>query len=190
MNPVALFATALGASMDALAVSIVQGVLIRRKLLLQATVIAGAFGLAQGLMPLIGWLVGHQFADAIGTFDHWIVLVILVGLGAKMFWEAVRNTPDKAESAEDNAGNLRYGRLISMAIATSIDALAIGASFAFLQVNIVLAATLIAVVTFVVCFSGVIVGQRFGARFKSYSEIAGGIVLILIGFGVLFEHLS
>lgn len=190
MNPVALFATAAGASMDALAVSVVQGVLIRRKLLLQALIISGAFGFAQGVMPLIGWLVGHQFADAIGAVDHWIVLAILVTLGGKMLWEALRAAPDADESAEDSAGNIRYTRLFTMAVATSIDALALGATFAFLQVNILLASALIALVTFIVCFAGVLVGQHFGSKFKTYAEVAGGIVLILIGFGILYEHLS
>jgi putative Mn2+ efflux pump MntP len=182
---------AIGLSMDAFAVSIVKGLNMRKLNLGQAALIALFFGGFQALMPLLGWLLGIQFQHYIESVDHWIAFVLLAFIGAKMIFDALRSEkgsePDAATRSEQK---LDIKELFLLAIATSIDALAIGITFAFLQVDIVPAALLIGLVTFVLAFGGVIVGNRFGAKYEKGSMIVGGVVLILIGFKILLEHLG
>lgn len=182
-----LFILAIGAAMDALAVAIVQGVHTRTLRFRHAVLIAGTFGLAQAIMPLIGWLIGASLSDLISKVDHWIVFVLLAFLGGKMIWEAISNEQDK-EAEQHPTINVK--QLILLAIATSIDALALGITFALLQTNIWMAAGVIGVVTFVLALGGVYVGHKFGERFRRPAEIIGGIVLILIGTMILIEHLA
>ena len=139
-------------------------------------------------MPLLGWLLGTQFQRFITPVDHWIAFVLLALIGGKMIWEALHED-DGTESADDGE-TLRLRELLLMAIATSIDALAVGVTFAFLQVRILPSVTLIGLVTFVLSFAGVAVGNRFGARFEKKAELAGGVVLLLIGLKILLEHLG
>lgn len=158
-----------------------------------AFVFAGAFGLAQAVMPLLGWLLGSAFAEAIAPFDHWISFGLLVLVGGKMIWEALRPepAPDAAHPAHvHDIEAFRVREVVLLAIATSIDALAVGVSFAFLDVNVWLAVTAIGVVTFVLSFVAVFVGFRLGTRFRRPAEIAGGLVLIGIGIQILVEHLT
>ncbi|MGI6104847.1 MAG: manganese efflux pump MntP family protein [Raoultibacter sp.] len=191
MGFIELVFIAIGLSMDAFAVSIVKGLNMRKLNLGQAALIALFFGGFQALMPLLGWLLGIQFQHYIESVDHWIAFVLLAFIGAKMIFDALRSEkgsePDAATRSEQK---LDIKELFLLAIATSIDALAIGITFAFLQVDIVPAALLIGLVTFVLAFGGVIVGNRFGAKYEKGSMIVGGVVLILIGFKILLEHLG
>ncbi len=183
-----LLLLAAGLAMDAFAVSLCQGLYQKRLRYTQAAVIALFFGLFQAFMPVLGWLLGTQFAHYITQYDHWIAFALLAFLGAKMLFDALRRQDD-ARSAPERE-KLRIGELFLLAIATSIDALAVGVTLAFLQTNIVSAAGIIGAVTFVLCFVGVWIGHKFGARFEKKAEIAGGIVLILIGAKILLEHLG
>ena len=154
----------------------------------QATVISLFFGGFQALMPLIGWALGSQLADLITPIDHWIAFALLAFVGGKMLWDAFHEDDEQGEEAQDARLDLK--ELIMLAIATSIDALAVGITFAFLQVAIVPSVAIIGVVTFVLSFVGVAVGHFFGARFEKPATIAGGAVLILIGVKTLLEHLG
>ena len=184
-----LFLIAVGLSMDAFAVAICKGLGMSRLNVRQALVIAAFFGGFQALMPTIGWLLGAQFASLVTPVDHWIAFILLAIIGGKMVIEAVRSDEDDAASQVlDQALDLR--ELLMLAIATSIDALAVGVTFAFLSVNIASAASFIGVVTFVLSFAGVAIGLFFGARWEKPSNIVGGVVLILIGLKILLEHLG
>ena len=176
-----------GLSMDAFAVSICHGLGMRKINFWHATVVALFFGGSQALMPLLGWLLGSQFQQYIERFDHWIAFALLAVIGGKMLWETLHGG-DEDEKPEDS--KLDLGRLSFMAVATSIDALAVGVSLALLRVNIALAASTIGVTTFAISFGGVLVGYRFGSRYKQKAEITGGVVLILIGLKILLEGLG
>ncbi len=182
-----LFIIAVGLSADAFAVAVCKGLAMPRIRWGQALVIAFAFGAFQAGMPVIGWLVGDQFARFITPIDHWIAFVLLAAIGAKMIWDAFHEEP--AESTKIQSA-LDLKELLALAVATSIDALAVGISFAFLGVNIAVAAAIIGVTTFCLSFVGVIIGHRFGARFEKAAAITGGVVLILIGLKILLEHLG
>ena len=188
MSLLELFFIAVGLSMDAFAVAICKGLGMSRLNVRQAVVIAFFFGGFQALMPAIGWLLGAQFASFVTPVDHWIAFVLLAFIGGKMLVEALRGEDDDRSEVVDEKLDLR--ELFMLAIATSIDALAVGITFAFLSVDIVPAASFIGVVTFVLSFAGVAIGHQFGARWEKPSTIAGGIVLILIGLKILLEHLG
>ena len=153
----------------------------------QALVTALFFGGFQALMPLAGWALGRQFEGYITQLDHWIAFVLLGVIGGKMIWEALR---EGEEAAEKGAGRLDLKELTLLALATSIDALAVGVTFAFLKADIALSASLIGLTTFCLSLAGVWVGHVFGARFKSKAEVAGGAILVLIGLKILLEHLG
>ena len=181
-----LLLTAIALSMDAFAVAICKGLSVG-KIKPKHMLICGLwFGGFQALMPLIGYFLGAAFADYITSFDHWIAFVLLAFLGGRMIYEAVTEKDD--EEAAD--GSLKIKELFMLAIATSIDALAVGITFAFLSVNIWSAVSIIGATTFILAFAGVIIGNKFGSRYKSKAEIAGGIILILIGTKILLEHLG
>jgi putative Mn2+ efflux pump MntP len=181
-----LFLIALGVSADAFAVALTKGLHMRRFNLRHAVVIALAFGAFQAVMPLIGWLLGSQFARYIEDFDHWIAFGLLLLVGGKMLWEAFSSHED----TERDYDRLDVRQLLVLALATSIDALAVGVTLAFVEVSILGAVALIGVTTAVLAFVGVLVGRRVGARFGKPAEIAGGVVLILIGTRILLEHLG
>ncbi len=184
MGIVELFILAVGLAMDAFAVSVCKGLSIRTLKLRQALVVGLWFGLFQALMPLAGWLLGSAFAEMVESVDHWIAFVLLSIIGGNM----VREGLSKDEEELDDS--LAFGIMLMLAVATSIDALAVGISFAFLKVDIVLAVSFIGVVTFAISAVGVKIGNLFGARYKSKAELLGGLVLILIGFKILLEHLG
>lgn len=187
MGIVELLLTAIALSMDAFAVSVCKGLGMRRMRYDQALVISLYFGVFQALMPLIGWLLGTSFSRYIQEFDHWIAFVLLAFLGGKMLWDVFHEKEDgEQESAERR---LDHRELFMLAIATSIDALAVGIAFACLDVNIWSSISIIGVTTLVISFAGVWIGNRFGNRFQKKAEIAGGLVLILIGVKILAEHL-
>ncbi len=179
-----LFLIAVALSMDAFAVSICKGLSVSR---LQAkhSLIAGAyFGGFQALMPVIGFLLGFKFEKFIVSVDHWIAFVLLGVIGANMIKEALSGDDDEVDSS------FGFKAMLPMAVATSIDALAVGITFAFLNVNIFTAALLIGVTTFVLSAIGVVVGNVFGMKYKAKAELLGGVVLILIGLKILLEHLE
>ena len=181
MSIVELFVIAVGLSMDAFAVSVCKG-LSTQRLRAQHCVICGLyFGGFQGLMPLVGWLLGVRFQNAITSVDHWIAFVLLTAIGVNM----IRESRGDAEHLDDS---FQPGAMFPLAVATSIDALTVGITFAFLQVDIVLAVTFIGLTTFVLSAVGVKVGAVFGARFRSRAELAGGLILILMGLKILLEH--
>ena len=182
----ALLLIALGVSADAFAVALTKGLHMRVFNLRNALVIALTFGVFQAVMPLIGWLLGSQFAAYISGFDHWIAFGLLLLVGSKMLWEAFTSHEDK----EQDFDRINPRELLVLALATSIDALAVGVTLAFIPVSITGSITLIGITTFVLAFLGVVVGRRVGARFGKPAEIVGGIVLILIGTRILIDHLT
>ncbi len=172
----------IGLSMDAFAVSVCKGLSVR-KIKPKHSLIAGAyFGGFQALMPVIGWLLGRQFESLIKSFDHWIAFVLLGLIGVNMIREAFSEEENQNDSFSPKT-------MLPLAVATSIDALAVGVTFAFLDVSIVPAALCIGVTTFILSAAGIRTGAVFGARFQAKAEIAGGIVLILMGIKILIEHL-
>ena len=182
MGIVELLFLAVGLAMDAFAVSVCKG-LSAKEYRLRHSLTAGAyFGGFQALMPLLGWLLGSQFESVIKSIDHWIAFGLLGLIGANMVREAFGKAEEVNASFSPKA-------MLPLAVATSIDALAVGVTFAFLDVNIWLAVALIGGVTFAISAAGVKVGNVFGARFQSKAELAGGISLILLGVKILIEHL-
>ena len=177
MGILELFVIAVGLSMDAFAVSICKGLSVPRAKKSQLLVTGLYFGGFQALMPLIGYLLGVNFRQFITSVDHWIAFVLLVIREAR-------------EEAEELDASFSVTAMLPLAVATSIDALAVGITFAFLQVDIVPAVALIGVTTFVLSVIGVKIGNIFGAKYRSFAEIAGGIVLILLGCKILLEHLG
>ena len=192
MNFIALIFTAFALSMDAFAVSITKGITIKNLKKSTAIKMALAFGLFQGGMPLLGWILGISFKNYIEAIDHWIAFIVLGFIGFNMikgFFEERKEEKSELEiSATSNKNDVSNKEIIMLAIATSIDALAVGISFAFLSVNIVPAASLICIITFLVCLVGVFVGNKVGDIFNGYAELIGGVILILIGFNILNEH--
>ena len=189
MGFVELLLLAIGLSMDAFAVSVCKGLCMKRLNLRQATVVALFFGGFQALMPLVGWALGTQFEQFITPVDHWIAFVLLALIGGKMRWDAFHED-DPEDLACPTDGKLDLRELVMLAVATSIDALAVGITFAFLRVDILTSVGLIGVTTFALSIVGVAVGHRFGARYEKPATVAGGIVLILIGLKILLEHLG
>lgn len=183
MSYLELFVIAVGLSMDAFAVSICKGLSVRR-LKPRHNLICGLyFGGFQALMPVIGWLLGRQFESLIKSIDHWIAFALLVLIGANMIREAVKN---EEENLNDS---FSPKTMLPLAVATSIDALAVGVTFAFLDVSIVPAVAMIGATTFILSAVGVKIGNVFGAKYKSKAELVGGIVLVAMGVKILIEHL-
>ncbi len=178
-----LFLIGVGLSMDAFAVSICKGLSVQRLKLKHALLAGLYFGGFQALMPLIGWLLGYRFEGMIRSVDHWVAFVLLGVIGANMIKESFGDT----EKLSDDFG---FRTMLLLAVATSIDALAVGVTFAFLEVKILPAAALIGVTTFVLSALGIWIGHIFGVRFKAKAERLGGVILILIGTKILLEHLG
>ena len=179
-----LFILAVGVSMDAFAVSICKG-LAMQKVKVRHAVTAGVwFGGFQALMPVIGYFLGIQFQEYITAYDHWIAFGLLLIIGGNMIKEALSNEEECADAS------MAFGKMLVLAIATSIDALALGVTFAFLQVDIWKAVAFIGVVTFSFSVAGIKIGNVFGAKYKSKAEFAGGVILVLLGVKILLEHLG
>lgn len=184
MSIVEIILIGIGLSMDAFAVSICKGLSVER-LRVKHMLLAGIyFGGFQALMPLVGYLLGSQFQEWITSIDHWIAFLLLSLIGANMIREAM------GEKGEEKNDSFSFQTMILLAVATSIDALAVGITFAFLKVNIVLAVLLIGGTTFLFSVAGIKIGNVFGCRFQKKAEIAGGIILLLIGTKILLEHLG
>lgn len=184
MSLLTLFVTAVGLSMDAFAVAICKG-LAMKKLSWKNTLIIGLwFGGFQALMPTVGYLLGTRFEHYVTSIDHWIAFVLLALIGANMIREALSKEEENASDAVD------VKTMFLLAVATSIDALAVGVTYAFLQVRIVPAVSFIGLTTFVLSIVGVKIGNVFGLRYKAKAEIAGGVILLLMGTKILLEHLG
>ena len=184
MGLIELFLIAVGLSMDAFAVSVCKGLAMPKCTFKKVAIVGLWFGGFQALMPAIGYILGAQFQEAIASIDHWIAFVLLALIGGNMIHEALDNDEEEADASLD------VKTMILLAVATSIDALAIGITFAFLKVNIIPAVCFIGIVTFIISFAGVKIGNVFGARYKNKAEIVGGVILILLGLKILLEHLG
>ena len=184
MGLIELFLIAVGLSMDAFAVSVCKGLAMPKCTFKKAAIVGLWFGGFQALMPAIGYILGAQFQEAIASIDHWIAFVLLALIGGNMIREALDNDEEEADASLD------VKTMFLLAVATSIDALAIGITFAFLKVNIIPAVCFIGSVTFIISFAGVKIGNVFGARYKNKAEIVGGVILILLGLKILLEHLG
>ena len=184
MGLIELFLIAVGLSMDAFAVSVCKGLAMPKCTFKKAAIVGLWFGGFQALMPAIGYILGAQFQEAIASIDHWIAFVLLALIGGNLIHEALDNDEEEADAS------LNVKTMFLLAVATSIDALAIGITFAFLKVNIIPAVCFIGIVTFIISFAGVKIGNVFGARYKNKAEIVGGIILILLGLKILLEHLG
>lgn len=185
MGIIELFLIAVGLSMDAFAVSVCKGLAMKKCTFGKAGIVGLWFGAFQAGMPLIGYLLGVQFKDFITSVDHWIAFVLLAFIGGNMVWEALSDNEEEGTNA-----SLDMKTMFALAVATSIDALAVGVTFAFLRVNIIPAVSFIGITTFVISFAGVKIGNVFGVKYKNKAEIVGGIILILIGVKILLEHLG
>lgn len=183
MSVFEIFIIAVGLSMDAFAVAICKGLSLQKADGRRAIIVGLYFGIFQGIMPLIGYFVGVRFADLIMDFDHWIVFGLLLIVGLHMIHES-------RDSETCSTSSVKPGEMFPLAIATSIDALAVGISFALLNVEVFSAASIIAATTFLLSAIGVQMGSVLGAKFKSKAELTGGVVLIIIGTKILFEHLG
>lgn len=204
MSLLELFLIAVGLSMDAFAVAICKGLSMRQIRLKKALIVGLYFGIFQAVMPLLGYLLGARFADKITAYDHWIAFVLLAFIGGKMIKESfgkescpvcpedagacpAGQEKPKADPAVPDA-DLSFRAMLPLAVATSIDALAVGVSFAFLKVDIFPAISFIGATTLLLSMAGVKLGNVFGLKFKSKAELAGGIILVLIGLKIVLEH--
>ena len=170
--------------MDAFAVSVCKGLAMPKITVKKAAVVGIWFGGFQALMPALGYLLGSQFKNSITAIDHWIAFILLGIIGGNMIREACSGECEKENDSLD------IKTMFLLAVATSIDALAVGITFAFLKVNIAAAVSFIGVTTFVISAAGVKIGNIFGTKYKSKAELAGGIILILLGLKILLEHLG
>ena len=170
-----------GLAMDAFAVSVCKGLGMKKLNKKQAVVIGLYFGGFQALMPLVGWILGIQFQKYITSIDHWIAFILLGFIGGKMILEAVKEWKDQP---------LDHRNMFVLAVATSIDALAAGITFAFLDTPILEAITIIGITTMVISIVGVVIGNYFGGKYKHKAELVGGIILVLLGVRILIQHLS
>lgn len=184
MTVLELILIAIGLAMDAFAVSVCKGLSMKKMKWKNACIIGGYFGVFQGLMPFIGYILGKSFENKISSIDHWIAFVLLAYIGIKMIKEALN---DKEEGMTDC---INVKTMLVLAIATSIDALAVGITFAFFEVNIILAIILIGIITFILSILGVKIGNVFGDKYERKAEVAGGIILILMGAKILIESLG
>lgn len=184
-----LFLLGIGLAMDAFAVSVCKGLGMRRLNKKQTLIIGLYFGGFQALMPLIGWLLGSQFQKYITSIDHWITFILLSFIGGKMMIEAIREWNEE-ETVDVMDAPLDHKNMLVLAVATSIDALAVGITFAFLDTPIIEAITIIGITTMIISIIGVVVGNFFGSRYKSKAEFIGGLILVLLGLKILLEHLG
>lgn len=187
MGIIELTLLSVGLAMDAFSVSVCQGLSMKKLSVRSGIVIAAFFGVFQGVMPLIGYFLGSRFAGYISSVSHWIAFILLGIIGGKMIWEALHEEEGSGKKSEYK---LALGALTILAVATSIDALAVGIVFAAADVNLILSVIMIAVITFIISFAGVVIGHKFGSRFEKKAEIAGGVILILIGLKMLLDGLG
>ena len=184
MSTLTLFLLAVGLSMDAFAVAVCKGLAMSRITLKKAVIVGLWFGIFQAGMPVIGYLLGSGFQEQIVAVDHWIAFILLALIGGNMIREAIKGGDEEADDS------LAFGKMLVLAVATSIDALAVGITFAFLTVNIWQAVAFIGITTFVISMIGVKIGNIFGDKYQAKAELIGGLILIILGLKILIEHLS
>lgn len=187
MSLLELLIIAIGLSMDAFAVSIGKGLSVTKIKLSHALKVGLWFGGFQALMPLIGYLLGSTFADVVSAYDHWVAFVLLALIGGNMIKEAFEKD-DECDCNKKEKNCFGFVTMLTLAVATSIDALAIGVTFAFFKVAIIPAIITIGITTFLFSVAGLKIGHIFGCKYKSHAELFGGVILILIGFKILLEH--
>lgn len=173
-----------GLAMDAFAVSVCKGLSINKLKWKSTFIIAMYFGIFQAIMPVFGYLLGSTFSSLVERVDHWIVFILLSIIGGNMIKES---TDDEVEKRNDSVD---FKTMVVLAIATSIDAFAVGVTFTFFEVNLLLAIMIIGIVTFALSLAGVVIGNKFGDKFQNKAELMGGIILIIIGLKILLEHLN
>lgn len=186
MDLITIFLTAVGLAMDAFAVSVGGGISLKKVTFKDAATIGTFFGGFQFLMPIVGWTLGLTIRDFIISFDQWVAFALLGFIGGKMVYESFTEEGEEDEGIDFR--NLYV--LLTLSIATSIDALAVGLGLSVIQVSVVYVSIIIGIITFLICFTGVFLGGKFGHLFERQAEAVGGLVLIGIGFKILFEHLS
>lgn len=184
MTIIEILLIAIGLAMDAFAVSICKGLSMKKMNWKKALIVGGYFGIFQALMPIIGYFLGSTFEDLVTHIDHWIAFGLLVAIGGNMLKEAFGNDSENCNDDVD------FKTMFVLAIATSIDALAVGITFAFLQTNIWIAATIIGLVTLIISILGVKIGNKFGNKYERKAETVGGLILIFMGVKILLEHLG
>lgn len=184
MSIVEIILISLSLAMDAFAVSICKGLTFKKTNIKKAIIIGLYFGLFQGLMPLIGYLLGNTFQELIASIDHWIAFILLGFIGLNMIKESRSEEENKSDDKVD------FKTMLPLAIATSIDALTIGITFAFLKVNILITIISIGLITFILSVIGVLLGKKIGTKFDRVAELIGGLILILLGLKILLEHLN
>lgn len=189
MNLLELLILAIGLSMDAFAVAVCKGLSFRKVTAKHLLTVGLYFGIFQAGMPLIGYFLGIQFSDKITSIDHWIAFVLLGVIGIHMIREAL-SKDEEACCGDEKDTSLSFKTMVVLAIATSIDALAVGITFAFLKVDILPAVSFIGVVTFTLSVIGVLIGNLFGSKLKSKAELAGGVILVCLGIKILLQHLG
>lgn len=184
MGLIELIILSVGLAMDAFAVAVCKGLSMQTMNWKKGLIIGAYFGIFQALMPFIGYLLGVSFQEKIQSVDHWIAFILLGIIGLNMLKDAI--------STEDETSNdsIKFKDMLILAIATSIDALAVGITFAFLKVNIGLAISLIGIITFAISVAGVKIGNVFGCKYEKKAELAGGLILIILGAKILLEHLG
>lgn len=183
MELIELVILSIGLAMDAFAISICKGLAMQKMKWKNAIIIGAYFGIFQALMPLIGYFLGINFEKAITNVDHWIAFGLLTVIGINMIKEAY------SKEKEESNDSIKFKDMLILAIATSIDALAVGITFAFLKVDIIPAVSIIGIITFAISIIGVKIGNVFGDKYEKKAELAGGIILILLGIKILIEHL-
>lgn len=184
MNLIEIIVVSFGLAMDAFAVSVCKGLSMKKANLKKALIIALYFGVFQAIMPIIGYSFGVTFSNVVKNIDHWIAFILLGIIGFNMIKESF---DDEIEKRNDN---IDIKTMLLLAVATSIDALAIGVTFAFLKVNIFLAVLIIGIITLLLSLIGVKIGNKFGDKFQNKAELLGGIILIIMGLKILLEHLN
>ena len=173
-----------GLAMDAFAVAVCKGLSMKKMSWKKAYIIGLYFGFFQAIMPVIGYLLGINFQDKIINIDHWIAFLLLGAIGINMIKESISKESDKQNDS------IKFKDMLILGVATSIDALAVGITFAFLRVNILLAISLIGIITFVISVAGVKIGNIFGDRYEKKAELSGGVILIVLGIKILLDHLN
>ncbi len=181
-----LILVSMGLAMDAFAAAICKGACIRRGAFHINLRIAASFGIFQAVMPLIGYFLGRQFSSHIAVYDHWVAFGLLALIGGKMIWDVVSGETAK----EDACVPVKFGELMLLSLATSIDALVVGLALAFLNASIYVSIAFIGGITFLIALAGTAIGCRFGSRFEDRAQLVGGSVLILLGLKILLEHLG
>ena len=187
MGVLEILLIAIGLAMDAFAVSVCKGLSMKKMNWKKAIIVGLYFGVFQAIMPVIGYFLGATLGDLLIQIDHWIAFALLGFIGINMLKEAFQEDEEECEHKNDEVG---FKTMVVLAIATSIDALAVGITFAFLKVNLLLATLIIGIITFVLCVIGVKIGNKFGDKYERKAEVAGGLILILMGTKILLEHLS